>query len=143
MAGETGQSVRKEAVKSLIRELHAGRSTQEVAKRFQQELHGVTSQEIAEVEDELIKEGMPREEVMRLCDVHLAVFRESLDREDTLAPAGPPINILMAEHQSMLGHAQELAQLSQRLVAGDEGARGRVAELVALLREAESHYVRE
>ena len=135
-------SVRKEAVKSLIRQLHSGVSTEEVTKRFQQVLHGVSAQEIAEVEDELIREGMPREEVQRLCDVHLAVFRESLDREDALAPAGHPINILMAEHQTMLGHAQELARLAQQVAAADP-IYARMEGVVALIREAESHYVRE
>ncbi|MHB0875256.1 MAG: DUF438 domain-containing protein [Anaerolineae bacterium] len=138
-----GMSARKEAVKSLIKQLHSGVSTEEVTQRFQQVLHGVSAQEIAEVEDELIKEGMPREEVQRLCDVHLAVFRESLDREDALAPAGHPINILMAEHQAMLGHAQELARLAQRIVDGDTTLSIRVEQIVALIREAESHYVRE
>ena len=34
--------------------------------------------EIGEIEQALINEGMPVEEIQRLCDVHVAVFRESL-----------------------------------------------------------------
>jgi len=46
------------------------------------------------VEQELIEEGMPAEEVRRLCDVHLAVFRESLEKPKIEVPSGHPIHIL-------------------------------------------------
>ena len=70
--------------------------------RFKKILEGASSVEIAMAEEELINEGMPREEIHQLCEVHLAVFRESLEREKPIAPKGHPIHILMEEHQIIL-----------------------------------------
>ena len=58
---------------------------------------------------------MPREEIQRLCDVHLAVFRESLEQDTTLAPAGHPVHILVEEHKSLLGFADDLGNLADEL----------------------------
>jgi len=45
---------------------------------------------------------MPREEIQRLCNVHLAVFREQLEKQKLDIPVGHPISILMEEHKIML-----------------------------------------
>ena len=139
--------VRKAVIKSMIKALHSGADPQEMVQRFQQVLHGVSPTEIAQIEQELIEEGMPQEEVRRLCDVHLAVFRESLEKAETLAPAGHPINILMAEHRLMLEQAQELARLAQGMASADDAEAAdfmqQVRTIAEHLRESESHYLRE
>ena len=45
-------------------------------------LQDVGATDIAEIEQELVEEGMPAEEIKRLCDVHVAVFRESLETQE-------------------------------------------------------------
>ena len=40
----------------------------------------VGATDIAQIEQELIEEGMPETEIQRLCDVHVAVFRKDEDR---------------------------------------------------------------
>jgi len=72
---------KKKILKEVIKQLHAGASSQEVKERFKQVLETVNSLEIAKIEQELIKEGISREEIQRLCDVHLAVFREQLKKQ--------------------------------------------------------------
>ena len=42
-------------------------------------IEGVSVAEISEMEQRLIMEGMPIEEVQRLCDVHAAVFEGSIE----------------------------------------------------------------
>ncbi|NPV07608.1 MAG: DUF438 domain-containing protein [Anaerolineae bacterium] len=137
---------RKEVIKEVIRRLHSGATAEEMTRRFGQVLHGVSATEIAQIEQELIEEGMPREEVHRLCDVHLAVFRESLAAGETLAPPGHPIHTLMEEHRIMLAQAQELAELAQELKEVDyigREAEERLEKAAEEMRSAESHYVRE
>ncbi len=68
---------KKAMLKEIIRQLHADASSNEVKERFRQFLEGIGSLEIAKVEQELIKEGMPREEIQKLCDVHMAVLESS------------------------------------------------------------------
>ena len=59
---------RKTILKELIKALHFGANPDEVKERFREALKGTSPTEIAQIEEELIKEGMPREEVRRLCD---------------------------------------------------------------------------
>ena len=67
---------RKKALRELIEKLHAGAKPEEIKERFKEVLRDVDPTEISQVEEELIKEGMPREKIQKLCDVHLAVFKE-------------------------------------------------------------------
>jgi len=137
---------RKEILKELIESLHRGADPKAVKERFKEALRGVTPLEIARAEEELIREGMPREEVHRLCEVHLAVFRESLESVRPLAPPGHPIHILMEEHKILLRFGDELKGIAQKL----RGARGmdpvsleHLKDLGEHFKDSESHYVRE
>ena len=67
---------RRGILKGLIRELHEGRPVDEVKQEFAALLRGTSAGEIAELEQALIADGLPEMEVKRLCDVHVAVFRE-------------------------------------------------------------------
>ena len=72
---------RQEILKKIIRDLHAGVDPEDVKDRFGELLDQVGAAEIAEIEQSLINEGLPVEEVQKLCDVHVAVFKESLDKQ--------------------------------------------------------------
>ena len=139
---------RKEALKSLIRRLHEGTSPEAAKAEFAGVTADVTPAELAQIEQELILEGMPREEMMRLCDVHLAVFRDSLEGEGHLAPPGHPVHILMEEHKALLGLSSDLAGIADEIAqVGDSQAASapleRLGQIVDNIRNSESHYVRE
>ena len=137
---------RKEALKEIIRRLHEGADSETVKAKFKEVLEGTTPFEIAQAEEELIREGLPREEVHRLCEVHLAVFRESLEGQRTLAPAGHPIHILMEEHKILLSLAEELKGLARGLKEAGETDSASLEQLRHIeehLRDSESHYMRE
>lgn len=70
---------RQKVLKELIMELHNGKSSDEVKDRFAKLIEGVAPSEISEMEQALILEGMPLSEVQRLCDVHAAVFKGSIE----------------------------------------------------------------
>ncbi len=99
------ESVRREKLKVLIKELHAGASVEDVKGRFETEFGGVTTTEISQMEQELVAEGLPIEEVQKLCDVHASVFDGSI--EDIHAPAdnaktkGHPIHIFSLENDKL------------------------------------------
>jgi PAS domain S-box-containing protein len=139
---------KREILKELIKQLHAGVSPDKVEKEFKEALEGVGPVEIAQIEEELIKEGMPREEIRRLCDVHLAVFRESLEKEKTLAPAGHPIHILMEEHKMLLEFAGELRGVAKAIKTAEDSdsfseAIKQLSQVAGHFKESESHYLRE
>jgi len=139
------RSRRQEALKRLIRQLHDGRTVEEVKGEFAALLRDVGATEIAELEQALIDEGLPEMEVKRLCDVHVAVFRDSLEAQakpDTIP--GHPVYTFLAENGAagrVLDALEEaLEGLKARPGAGQlEQARARLQEL----REYEKHYLRK
>ena len=69
MAKESAEKKRK--LKEVIKELHGVASPTEVKEKFKEVLKGTRPEDIAKMEQELVKEGMPREELQRLCDVQI------------------------------------------------------------------------
>jgi DUF438 domain-containing protein len=90
---------RKETLKGLIRDLHAGGDVDEIRERFGRLLRDVSAVEIAQMEQELIDEGLPAEDIKALCDVHVAVFQQSLDAQEVpeMTP-GHPVHTLKYEN---------------------------------------------
>jgi PAS domain S-box-containing protein len=139
---------RKNVLKEILRQLHAGANPQEVKEKFKQFLEGISPLEISRIEQELIREGMPREEIQRLCDVHMAVFREQLEKQKLDVPASHPINVLMEEHKIMLQLAGKLASTAQKIQHFSESSY--VEEEIHVLQhlagdfmDSEKHYLRE
>jgi DUF438 domain-containing protein len=139
---------RKQVLKSLLKQLHAGADAEQIKKEFKKKLRDVPAAEIAQAEEELIKEGMTREQIQKFCDVHLAVLRESLEQEKAPVPAGHPIHILMEEHRMLLNFADELKNVAKNI----KGARSfasiseqmkQLGHIAEHLKDSESHYVRE
>jgi PAS domain S-box-containing protein len=139
---------RKDTLKGIIRKLHEGASPEQVTSEFKDAIAGTTPADIARVEEELVKEGMSPDEIHRLCDVHLGVFKESLEKDRPLAPEGHPVRILTEEHSILLKFSADLKKLSGELKGegGLDCAGGKIEKLVATvhhLKESESHYLRE
>jgi len=139
---------KKKILKEIISQLHAGIPPQQVKERFKQFLESVSAEEIAKNENELVKEGIQREEIQRLCDVHLAVFREQLEKQKLEVPPQHPIGILLEEHKIMLQLAEKLAtttnkikQTNDKSYVGD--AIHQLEHLVRDFIDSEKHYLRE
>lgn len=96
---------RQEKLKSLILKLHEGEAFEDVKKEFEKDFGSVSVHEITQLEQALIEQGMPVSEVQRLCDVHSAVFRGSIDEIHGITPAkrtiGHPINTIIRENQAL------------------------------------------
>ena len=99
------ESIRREKLKALIKELHAGATVDEVKGRFQKEFGGVTTTEISQMEQELVAEGLPIEEVQKLCDVHASVFDGSIEdihpSKDNSHVKGHPVYIFLLENEKL------------------------------------------
>jgi PAS domain S-box-containing protein len=139
---------RKQVLKVLLKRLHEGADPEQIKAECRKTLGDIPPAEMAKVEDELVKEGLQREDLQKFCDIHLALLKESFDIERPLAPAGHPINILMEEHKMLLQFADELKNVARELKAAkdfvsDGDKTERLQHIAKHLRESESHYVRE
>jgi DUF438 domain-containing protein len=144
-----GEDARLEILKDIIRELHEGGDLEEQKRRFAALIKDVNPTEISEMEQALIAEGLPEEEVKRLCDVHVQVFKESL--EGQTAPSaipGHPLHTFMAENRALEDHLVRWKELLARVEAAEGGSglsavRSEVRAQLEKLTEFEKHYLRK
>ncbi|HDQ73503.1 MAG TPA: DUF438 domain-containing protein [Chloroflexi bacterium] len=132
------QGQRKEKLKAIIRRLHEGQSVEDVKEEFAALLQDVGASEISDIEQALIEEGLPESEIKRLCDVHVAVFRESLDQQPRQAVvSGHPIDVMQAENEAAEEVLDRLGQAIEH--AAWDQARQHLREL----RQYDRHYLRK
>ena len=99
---------RQEKIKEVIRELHTGKTVDEVKAKFGKAIEGVSPSEISAMEQELVKEGLPIEEIQNLCDVHAAVFKGSIEEiHHPEEVPGHPIHTLRQENDAIQKHILE------------------------------------
>lgn len=118
---------RLETLKGIIRDLHAGRDFQEVKRRFGELVKDVDYSDVAAMEQQLIREGLPETEIKRLCDVHVAIFKESLEKTtpaDSPAPPGHPIHTFRAENEALGKIVEEMRDILAQLDTPDDGRPG-------------------
>lgn len=94
---------RKEKLKELILKLHQGENPGKVRDELIKSLQQIPYGEVVEVEQELIAEGLPAEEVLKLCDVHGEVLDGHIDQSGAKAiPEGHPVDVFKKENQELL-----------------------------------------
>ncbi len=136
---------RKEAIMQILADLHAGKSLEEVKKTFAAAFAGVSALEISEAENALIKEGLPVEEVQKLCDVHAAVFKGSIEEIHKPVEAaeipGHPVNVLKQENRYLEGllHLVKSSIPGLPQVEAMEALKGALAALARI----DVHYARK
>jgi hypothetical protein len=139
------QSLRKEKLKEALRQIHEGRPQEEVKAVFAEILSQATAGEIAEIEQALIAEGLPVEDIQYLCDVHVAMFRQSLDQQEPpeMKP-GHPIYTFRAENElSNLALENAKASLANYKDDPTPEKRKTLTESIRKLKEFDRHYERK
>jgi len=142
-------AARQEALKAIIRKLHDGAPVDEVKAEFDELVKDVDSAEIARMEHALIAEGMPVEDVQRLCDVHVTVFKESLDEKPSATvEAGHPVDAYMRENVVATQLVADLnLELGELATATDEADRTAVLATISAkldeLAAIDTHYTRK
>ncbi len=140
---------RQKVLKELIMELHNGKSPEEVKERFAKLIEGVTPSEISDMEQNLIMEGMPVEEVQRLCDVHAAVFKGSI--EEIHRPQSPeeipghPVHTFKRENREIERLIRERVEPALEDFEGEDSKENlqRLQEALEPLWELDKHYSRK
>jgi hypothetical protein len=95
----TNSKDRKKKLKELILKLHHGESEEQVRQELMDSLSQIPYGEVVEVEQELISEGLPEEEILKLCDAHSSVLQGNVDLTLSKAiPDGHPIDVLINEN---------------------------------------------
>ncbi|MDY7110126.1 MAG: DUF438 domain-containing protein [Planctomycetota bacterium] len=137
-------------LKEVIRHLHAGEAPDAVRGRLRDLVRECDAAEIAAMEQELIDEGVPVQEIMGMCDLHAQVVREILvERQASSIPAGHPVDTFRRENTAL---RDTIASLRESIHAAlSDGADGK-ADSPALdrcrqhfndLMDVDKHYQRK
>ena len=103
---------RKELLKHMILQLHKGTAPDAVKKQLTRLLGSVPYNDVVEVEQELISEGLPQEEVLKLCDLHSAALDGVLDHSKAkTAPPGHPVHTFQQENRALQHEIKSLEKL--------------------------------
>lgn len=143
---EAARAARQETLKTLIHKLHDGASVDEVKAEFDELVADVDSAEIARMEQALIAEGMPVQDVMRLCDVHVSVFKEALEEKpDAAVAAGHPIDAYQRENVVVGEITTAVRQALEGLGAGapTDVMLGVISSELERLAQVDVHYTRK
>lgn len=90
---------RRKLLKHMITQLHDGVAPDQVKRRIADLLHDIPYGDVVAVEQELIAEGLPEEDILKLCDLHHQVLDGNLkpsEREAT--PPGHPVDTFIKEN---------------------------------------------
>lgn len=119
-----------------------------VKQRFRELIKDIDASEISKMEQALIQEGMPDEEVKKLCDVHVQVFKESLEEKDMpLVPEGHPVHTFMLENRAAENIMNKLENICKTIEDGGsdefEKYSNNLTKLITSLRKIDIHFLRK
>ncbi|MCF8374095.1 MAG: DUF438 domain-containing protein [Bacteroidales bacterium] len=139
---------RKERLKELILKLHDGESAQKVREELIDTLKHIPYGEVVEVEQELINDGLPESEVLKLCDVHGEVLEGHVDVSGAKEiPEGHPVDVFKNENIELKKEADKALGLIDNLERIDAGSYQKyVFEIQACfnnLMDVDKHYQRK
>jgi len=142
-------SERKALLKHMILELHEGRAPEEVKKRLMELMSKIPYGDVVEVEQELISEGLPETEVLRLCDIHSMVLEGSIDLSGMMiVPPGHPVDTFKKENRELETVVKKLYELFGKLEElyagiGPVAYCNKVRSLFNSLMDVDKHYRRK
>ncbi len=143
---------RKELLKHMILQLHKGEAPETVKTQLTHLLKGIPYDEVVEVEQELIKEGLPVAEVLKLCDIHAMVLDGNIDQSGAKTiPAGHPVDTFKKENRELEKRVLKLGGIFEEIkkkAAADssEIMDDSVMEMLAIfnaLMDVDKHYRRK
>lgn len=144
------QGRRQQMLKEIIKELHEGKSVEEVKARFEEAVGDVTVAEISAMEHALMEEeGIPVSEVQRLCSVHTAIFKGSIEEIHRSSKPeeqpGHPVHTFKLENREIERHVNFKLELHKDKFHREESTEiiYKLVEDLNLLLDLDKHYSRK
>jgi len=140
---------RKDQLKKEILDLHKGADPEATREEIARLMGKVSYDEVVQVEQELISEGLPVQEVTDLCDIHSKVLSGQIDLSGVKpAPPGHPVHTFTAENNALETLIENIEmQLDELATLPKDGAAGEIVNLLLdqfrLLFDVDKHYRRK
>ena len=108
---------RKDLLKHMIQQLHKGSAPEQVKAQLTRLMGEVPYGDVMEVEQELINEGLPVNEVLNLCDIHTAALRGKISHVGAkTAPPGHPVHTFKEENRALQWETDNLEKLYDEVI---------------------------
>ncbi|MDP3398947.1 MAG: DUF438 domain-containing protein, partial [Bacteroidales bacterium] len=127
-------SQRKALLKHMIQELHKGEAPEMVKSRVKELLKNIPYNEVVEVEQELISEGLPEEEVLKFCDIHSSVLEGSITSHHAEMPAAHPVDTLKKENREVEKVTKKVKEIFESIPTVSNGADDEISALTLKLK---------
>lgn len=94
--------IRIDELKKLILDLHKGIDVETTREKLKQSMGSIPYGEVVQAEEELIAEGLDREDVLQFCDLHSEALKGALDTSHAKKiPEGHPVDIFIKENREI------------------------------------------
>ncbi|KAF0150806.1 MAG: hemerythrin HHE cation binding domain protein [Ignavibacteria bacterium] len=140
---------RIDELKKLILELHEGKDAAETSEKLKQVMGSVPYGEVVQAEEELIKDGLEREEILKFCDLHSEALKASLDTSNAKhVPEGHPVDIFKKENSELTKLIDQIKQVFAEALLRDKTSSAddlilKTRGLFNSLMDVEKHYLRK
>ena len=140
---------RQEKLKELIVRLHDGESEEVIKEEFALHFDTVSPLEISVLERKLMKEeGMQAEEIMRLCNVHVAIMADYVDNPDLIPDdfnkPGHPVHVLKEENLALEAALMRIRNLLEIYIEeADAEIKEGLSKQIDLIWAFDNHYTRK
>ncbi|MBN2531284.1 MAG: DUF438 domain-containing protein [Spirochaetales bacterium] len=137
-------SIKQEKLKSIIKSLHRGKSVDDVKKDFAALIKNISPEEISAMENALIREGFPVEQIQKLCEVHVSVFDAALKKyKNPKHIPGHPVHTYIEENRAALKLLASITPLSRKMIKTRGKGRDKLKYILTELKRIELHYRRK
>jgi len=136
-------------LKEHILTLHKNKSATEVQKELTELMGSVPYGEVVQAEEELIQEGLEREEVLKFCDIHTEALKGNIDTSMAKdIPTGHPVDTFLKENNALQSEINAIQHIYHKIIAGkeDENCNDLLSEIhqhFNNLMDVDKHYVRK
>ena len=137
-----------ESLKGLLKKLNEGEISEELRKESLEIVKNINPLELSVAEQSLIDEGMNPIDLRHLCDIHMEVLKDELEKLKSNIDRGHVLYTLVAEHDEivkLLNRLEEINKEISKLNKYDENNKifTELVEVANLIIEAELHHKRE
>jgi len=137
-----------EQLANLLNRLNQGNITEELRKEALQLVSNIDPVELSLAEQKLIQDGMKPENLRNLCDVHMEVLSDELNKVKKNISEGHVIDTLINEHEKIKEFLTELECINNEIQVMQSKEDNptlieRLLQTALLILDAENHHLRE
>ena len=137
------QSKRQAKLKDLIKRLHRGEDRIAVEAEFKKDFAYVTGAEIAQMEYNLVQEGVSVEEIQSLCDVHASLFAGSIKDLHGDKVTMNPVDIFEEENVEYSALVEEALKYKLTAPTRLDFVKEALSEMLVGFKTVSAHYAKK